>query len=347
MVQRELTLDHCAQTRGRALFISETGSFYVSKGYSIHRSDDGGRTWVLDCRVPARGWKPLVSHLALPARLLRFNIQALRVLVDGSRVAVARDGIYRAEPGDVEMRRTWTVTRGVRPINLSADGPRVLFGEYGGAEMDHVQVRIYCSEDGGRHFETAYEFPKGDVHHIHNIVVDPYANRYWVLAGDHGRTPGIGVLSKDCRHLDWVDRGSQMVRAVSVLVRSDCLIYGSDSEMEPNYIVRLDKKTGHCEPMTPLDGSSLYAADFGELGVISTCVEPSRINAGKHASLYTSADGANWIRQFSVRKDCWNPALFQLGLIVLPYVLSRHPANGMFSGQAVAQNHDRVSIFRM
>jgi len=239
------------------------------------------------------------------------------------------------------------VTRGSRPVNLSADGQRVLFGEYGGAEMDRVQVRLYCSDDGGRHFEPTYEFPKGDVHHIHNIVVDLYANHYWVLAGDHGRTAGIGVLSKDCRHLDWVARGNQMVRAVRVLVRSDCLIYGSDSEVESNYVVRLEKKSGRYERVIPVDGSSLYAADFGGLAIISTSVEPSKINKGKHASLYSSLDGANWTRQLSLHKDGWGTWLFQIGLIVLPYVQSRQPACGMFSGQALAQHHDRVSVFRM
>lgn len=347
MAQEELKLEITERAAGRALFIGGSGELYVSRGYSIHRSDDGGQMWFLDCRVPSHGWKPLASSFALSARLLRCNIQALQVLPDGSRVAVARDGIYRAEAGELEMRRTWELTRGSRPIILSADGNRVLFGEYGGAEMDLVQVRVYCSEDGGRHFEPAYEFPKGDIHHIHNIVVDRYANHYWVLAGDHGRTPGIGALSKDCRHLDWVERGNQMVRAVSVLVRPACLIYGSDSELEPNYIVRLDKTTGRCERVMPLDGSSLYAADFGELGVISTCVEPSRVNKGRHSSLYGSVDDANWKRLLSLRKDCWNAILFQFGLIVLPYVQSRQPACGMFSGQALAKHHDRVSIFRL
>jgi hypothetical protein len=344
---RENIFKNCIQSCGRALYISEAGSLYVSTGYSIYRSDDNGRSWLLDCCVPSKGWKPLGARFSLGSRLLRFNIQALQVLPDGSRVAIARDGIYRAERGAVEMRRTWGVTRGSRPINLSVDGNRVLFGEYGGAEMDLAQVRIYCSEDCGKNFEPVYEFPLGDVHHIHNVVVDRYANHYWVLAGDHGRTSGIGILSKDYRHLDWVARGSQMVRAVSILVRPDCLIYGSDSELEQNYVVKLDKRTGRCDRVLSIDGSSLYAADFGKMGLISTCVEPSQINTGRHSSLYSSEDGANWTRQLSLRKDCWHDALFQFGLIVLPYVQSQNPEYGMFSGQALSHNHDKISLFKL
>jgi hypothetical protein len=241
------------------------------------------------------------------------------------------------------MTRTWTVTRGSRPITLSAEGNRVLFGEYGGTEMDRLGVRVYLSEDGGRRFEPFFEFPKGDIHHIHNVVVDPFAGHYWVLAGDHGRTPGIAALSKDGRHLDWVDRGHQMVRAVSVLSRPDCLIYGSDSELEPNFIIRLDRKTGRWERLLPVEGSSLYAADVAGMAVISTSVESNRINTSRHSSLYASSDDASWTRLVSLEKDAWSP-LLHIGLIVLPTVLSPSSPQWMFSGQALKGHHDRVSL---
>ena len=347
MTLSDIKLEVSRQARGRALFISAAGSLYVSWGYSIYRSDDGGQVWNLDCRIPCGGWMPMVSRCPLAVRALRFCIQALQVLPDGARVAVVRDGIYRASAGEIQMSRTWAVKRGARPINLSADGNRLLFGEYGRAEMDHVKVRLYASDDGGGHFEPVYEFPKGDVHHIHNVVVDPYSDHYWVLAGDHGRTPGIGAFSKDLQHFDWVERGSQMVRAVSVLVRPDCLIYGSDTEMERNFIVRLDRKSGRYERLMPLDGSSLYAADFGKFAVISTCVEPSKINKSRDSNLLVSMDDVNWTSQISMRKDLWSSTLFQFGLIVLPSVQQSLPPFAVFSGQALKGNHDRVSICRL
>lgn len=330
-------------TRGRALFIDGRGSLYVARKYRIFRSDDGGRSWALDCHVPPSGWKPVAAEFALAARLLRFNIQAFQVLADGTRVAVARDGIYRAGPGESRMTRTWAVTRGSRPITLSAEGSRVLFGEYGGAEMDRVGVRVYLSEDGGRRFEPLFEFPAGDIHHVHNVVVDPYADHYWVLAGDHGRTPGIAALSKDGHHLDWVDRGHQMVRAVSALPRPDCLLYGSDSELEPNHLIRLDKKTGRWERLLPVEGSSLYAADVAGMAVISTSVEASAVNTSRQCSLYGSRDDTTWSRLVSFEKDAWSP-LLQFGLIVLPTVQSPATTRWMFSGQALAGQHDRVSL---
>ncbi len=346
MTEGDTHLSYCRHTRGRALLISERGSLYVARGYTIERSDDFGATWNLDCRIPARGWKPWAARVSIGARLLRFNIQSMRLLQDGTRVAVARDGVYVARQGETEMRRSWQVLRGSRPINLSVEGNRVVFGEYGGAEMDSVEVKIYCSDDGGEHFEQAYAFPRGDIHHLHNVVVDRHEDHYWVLAGDHGRTPGIAALSKDFRTLEWVARGSQMARAVAVLVRRDYLIYGSDTELEPNYIIRLEKKTGRCERVAPIDGSSLYAADIGATGFISSCVEPSAVNKVRAARLYGSTDDETWTPRCSLAKDRWHSVLFQYGLIVLPYVGAAGVSHGMFSGQALADHHDRVSIFR-
>ncbi len=336
----------CGRSQGRALFISEGGTMFIARGYSIFRSEDHGSSWVLDCRIPSSGWKPTVARLPLGARLLRFNVQALQVLNNGVRVAVARDGIYRAEPAEIMMRRTWTVTRGARPINLSTDGNRLLFGEYGGAELDSVQVRVYSSVDGGCHFDPALELPKGEVRHIHNVLFDRFDNVYWVFAGDHGAKAGIGVLSRDCRHFEWIARGSQMVRVVGAIVRPECLIYGSDSEVEPNHIVRLDKKSGSYERLLSVDGSSLFAADFGSVSIISTCVEPSHINRNGNCGLYGSTDRSNWRCLLSLSKDIWPPTLFQFGLIALPVVQNQKQRYGLYSGQALAGWHDRTAIFR-
>ncbi|WP_306589642.1 hypothetical protein [Geothrix sp. 21YS21S-4] len=331
------------ETRGRALFIDRLNRLYVARKYRIFRSDDGGANWTLDCWVPASGWAPLTLSSSLTARLFRVNIQAFQVLDDGTRIAVARDGIYRAAPGESRMTRTWSVVRGARPIALSAHGSRLLFGEYGRIGMEQLALRIYVSEDGGCHFEPFFEFPKGDIHHVHNVVVDPYSDHYWVLTGDYGRTPGIAALSRDGRCLDWVDRGHQMVRAVNALPRPDCLIYGSDTDLEPNFLIRLDKKTGRWDRLHPTEGSALFAADAAGMALVSTSSEAVTRGTIPSCNLYGSRDGENWTRLLSFTKDIWSPML-HFGVVVLPAVQAANISRWMFSGQALVDHHDRVSV---
>jgi hypothetical protein len=83
-----------------------------------------------------------------------------------------------------------------------------------------------------------------------------------------------------------------------------------------------------------IEGSSLYAVDFGGCSAVTTCVEPNPACRSRDASLYLSADGEDWDRYVSFTKDRYHPGLFQFGTLVLP---SSHctASAGMFSGQAV------------
>jgi hypothetical protein len=330
------------QTAGRALFIAADGACYIARKYDILASNDWGTTWRLDCRVPPSGWKPWVAAVRPFARLLRYNIQAFQVLEDGTRLAVARDGIYRAGPGEIEMTRVFAYTRGSRPINLCADGPRVLFGEYGDGFGDS-EIFLYVSEDFGRSWQIAYRFPPRNIRHVHNVIFDARENHYWVLVGDFDSQPGIGALSKDLTHIDWLSRGNLELRAVGAIVTPECLYYGMDSDRERNFIIRLEKRTGKMTKLLEVEGSSLYAATFGQVHVISTCVEPNPACPAQECALYVSRDGDRWQRMLPHRKDSFNPWLFQFGCLVLPYSYCSQ-SRGMFSGQAVVGAHNKATL---
>ena len=327
---------------GRALYVGKQGELYISRKYSIYRSEDWGASWQLDCFVPSPVWESAVARARLGARLLRHYVAAFQILADGSRIAVARDGLYRAEGGETRMRRVFRVTRGSRPLNFAADGPRVLFGEYGD-NFHSTEVLIYVSQDYGRTFEVGFHFPKGDIRHVHNILVDPDRDGYWVLAGDFGREPGIGLLSKDLQSLEWLNRGNQRLRIVSALVEPDSLVCGTDSDFERNFIVRIDKKDGRIDDLVELEGSSLYAARFGPVRVISTCVEPNPACPSRECSLYASHNGVDWKRFAVHERDGYHPFFFQFGTIVLPYACNSEP-RGIFSGQAISGLDDKVSF---
>ena len=306
---------------GRALFIGSESQLYISNRYKILCSENFGETWKTDCYIPSNTWKRYAAYSGLAARLLRFYIASFHVLDDGSRIAVARDGIYRAAPGEKRMRCSFKIFRGSRPLNLSIDKNRVMFGEYGSG-LENSRVAIYISEDYGKSFSVGHRFPKGDIRHVHNIVVDHVAGLYWVLVGDFERQPGIGMLTHDLKDVHWIRRGTQQCRAVCALPTEDGLIYGTDSDRERNFIVTLDRENGHIRPICEIEGSSLYATDFGAVKAITTCVEPNPHCPSKTSALYLSHSGTSWKRSLCFEKDWFNPRYFQFGTLVLPPVKS-------------------------
>jgi len=328
---------------GRALFSAANGDLYIGRGCQIYRSQDQGERWQRDCFVPSFGWKHHCSRVRVFARLLRWYIAGLQVLSDGSRLAIARDGLYRAAAGEQAMTRVFTVRRGSRPLNFSIDGSRVLFGEYGSG-LETSEVLIYVSEDFGQTFQEGFRFPRGDIRHVHHVMVDPFAGHYWVLVGDFGRQTGIGALSYDLKHLEWLGRGTQRFRAVSALIDRDSLTYGTDSDRDRNFIVRLDKKSGRLDELREVEGSSLYATEYGTQRLISTAVEPNPYCRSRECALYGSQNGGEWQRLAVHRKDLLSPVYFQFGAIVLPTMQNSSQSRLMFSGQAVQGLDGRVAV---
>ena len=57
------------------------------------------------------------------------------------------------------------------------------------------------------------------------------------------------------------------------------LVYATDTQLEPNALISLDKRSGRTKRLQPFEGSCIYACRFGPWFAITTTVEPSRSNA--------------------------------------------------------------------
>jgi len=334
---------------GRAIHVAADGTFYVGRNLDIYRSADDGQTWLRVLRMPCSLARRTAQFSRLACRLLRHEIKALESLPKGGYVASNRSRVFFAPPDELMMAPSKVSEDGqtLAPPMTMTVGPagRVLFGEYNSKTAHGLPVRLFVSDDGGRCYEIAHVFEGGSILHIHNIVYDAGLGHYWILAGDHGHEPGIGRLSADLKDFDWVVKGEQQFRAVEVFDFGDHLIYGMDSERAANAIMRFDKATGRVERLQEIDGSCIYACRFGGLYVLSTTVEPSRVNHAKAAGLWVSRDGDRWERVLSAEKDFWHPIYFQFGSLVLPRGASEKEAI-LFSGQALKGLDGRAFVAR-
>lgn len=322
---------------GRAVYVQPDGTLYVGRNYDILSSCDHGLTWTRTVSMPRSMMRRTLAISRLACRLLRHEVRALVVMEDGTHVAANREGIFYAARDETMMHQCEVESSGesLMPpmcITLGPEG-RVLWGEYF-SNVQRREVRLCASDDGGKNFTVARVFEPGEVRHIHNIVYDKHLAHYWILSGDYGSEAGIGRLSKDLKDFDWVVKGEQIYRVVCVFDLGDRLIYGTDTELEPNAVMSLDKKSGRVERVFELDGSCIYACRFGKLYILSTTVEPSSVNRARSATLWLSRDGEEWIRVLQAPKDRWHEKYFQYGSFVLPRGES-DDETVFFSGQAL------------
>ena len=330
---------------GRALLVRPDGRIYISRGYSVYSSDDDGSTWSMVGTAPIPLKRRPGQFLRLAARLLRFEIRALVSRADDTVVAANRDWVYFSRPGETVMQRS-RVDEGTQPLvppfNM-IQGPdgRILFGEYN-ARRDHGNpVRVYASEDGGKSFEVAHCFESGAVMHIHSLLYDPGLDHYWLFTGDFDSEVGIGILSRDLQHFEWLVRGEQKFRVCEAFDFGDRLIYATDTPLEQNAVISLEKSSGRTEKLIETGGSCLYAARFGDLYAFSTTLETLSVDSAKSIELVVSRDGEQWSSVLEAEKDRWHPDFFQFGSLILPRGASDRETI-FFSGQAVKKFDGKV-----
>lgn len=330
--------------KGRAASLSGSDSVYIGQNYNIleYTQDDLS----LIGQIPCNTKRKLIEPFRLLCRLFRHEIRGVGILSDGTGIVATRQGLYYSSSGGGTFERASLPATNMRiypPMTVTIDSQdRVLWGEYWG-NVDHRTLRLFVSEDYGKSYRPFWEFKKGDIKHVHNIIEDPYDDCYWVFVGDHGKEPGIGRLSKDLKCLDWLVRGEQKYRVVDGFLFQDKIVYGTDSEKEPNGIYAIEKKTGKMEKLCDIPGSCIYSAKFGKWYAISTSVEPSEVLDCDHATLWVSKDTVTWQQVYQAKKDVFSAKYFQFGSIVLP----RGRWNSdkiVFSGQAVKSIDGKVCI---
>lgn len=316
-------LVRCAGFPGMRALAWDGNLLYASRGYQLMRADmedlPHGLKW-----QPVGSFHPswkrrLTVSSRLTARLFRDGFHALAVLPSGELVAAVPGSIITLAAGESEFRPTFAITRGTRPLHITAvPSGAVFWGEYfdnGSRE----EVHIYGSADRGDTWSVAYTFPKGAIRHVHNIVHDPWQNCLWVLTGDYGDECRILRAACDFSHVEPVLQGKQQARAVAAIPTEDALYFSSDTPLESNFIYRLNRQ-GTLSQLTGISSSSIYGCRVGSQLFFSTMVEPSEVNRDGMVRIYgaDSRDPEKWRPLASWRKDPWPMGLFQYGNAFFP-----------------------------
>lgn len=299
------------------LNVSPTG-IYAAKGYRLYRSTDLGKSWQKEGFVKDGIYSLAANSCRLLARLLRTEITELHLLSDGSRIAIAKKGIFRAQEGESEYKKVFSIPRGTRPLNLCVAGDGTLyFGEYF-SNKERKPVHIYCSKDQGQSWSVCYSFRAHSIRHVHGVYYDNFEDKVWFSTGDLEGECQIGYTKDGFETVEIFKEGGQQYRTVEILFFKDYILYGTDTEYEKNYIYKIERKSAEEERLQPIQSSVLSASGNGEYAIIATAVEPSAVNKETSAYLWMSRDALQWVEIGAFEKDDWNPKYFQYGRVKFP-----------------------------
>ena len=307
----------------RALYCEDNG-ILCARGFDIVRIEDTGQQALL-ARVPASSIQRLLAGCRVTRQGLRLGIHHLWRLGDGGLLAVCKRRILKQSQNNLPFREVSAIHRGNKPASkgvvVCPDGT-VLYGEYAMNIDRSLPIAVYRSTDHAESFQKSYEFPPGDIRHIHFIQWDSVEQCLWMGTGD--ANPECRLYRSDDVGLKWrlIGSGSQAWRAVGVAFTQGHLYWGTDAGSDAgetlNYIVRLARGSVCLEQVKEVQGPCHGICRSGDgLLFVATGVEGGRNEKDRNPHLWASKDGSEWIEVMSWMKDML-PNIVQYGVVHFP-----------------------------
>lgn len=316
---RRLSATRVATVENLRVLAWNQRTLYASRGYTLLAAQPEIEpiVWREIARFRPHVWRSVSSRNSLGSRLFRDGFHALSVHPRGNLIAALPRAIAALRAGEPEFQISHRITRGTRPLHITATpAGQIFWGEYFD-NPDRDAVHIYASDDGGLNWQIAHTFPRRSIRHVHNIVYDRWENCLWIFTGDYGRECRILRASSDFSVVDEVLAGNQQARAVAAVITDSGLFFASDTPLEQNYIYHLDRR-GRMETLQPISSSSIYGCRNRTGIYFSTMIEPSTVNRSRRIQLLGGLEAGDWNVLASWKKDRWPMRLFQYGNALLP-----------------------------
>lgn len=268
------------------------------RGNTLYRTDLDLSHFEPICALPIRAAALARFATRLVTRILRFEIRSSVMVDEDTLLLVQRDRIFALTLSSGEWRLDFQIPDGRRLLALSAvtqaDGSRAAcFGEYL-HNRDGSAVRIWRRDPGGTWTSPA-AFPPGTVEHVHNIVETP-DGRVWVLVGDMDHCPGLWRSDLTLERLEPIATGAQRYRACWLWQAPDGIChYATDSNIEPNHLMRLSGASDSFEQGEPLAGSSIHAACSKRYVAFATSLEPGYFTGNTIRAITTRRPGPAFV----------------------------------------------------
>lgn len=270
--------------------------------------------------LPNDGIRHPLGMFRLARRALRLDkCNVIPVGDDKSNLVIIRQGTvyhYEGKTGALVPTLKLRNCRNVLHQSVAVlNGAQLYFGEYGGNRR-RTEVPLYRSLDAGKHWHEIFTFPKGRIKHVHGVYWDRFEERLWVFTGDFAGECWVLIADKDFSQVEWLGDGQQQWRACNAFFERDAIYWGMDSQLEQNYLMRLDRRTRTLERRCELPGPVWYIKrlEDGYYLVATTCeIGPGVKDDSAH--ILASSDLENWEEVRTFRHDGLPKRYFKFGVV--------------------------------
>ncbi len=290
----------------------------ASFGMTLRTSYNAGESWCNLATLPVCNLSKIGCRFGLYRRLFRDGVHAVIPSGDSdeSWLVLAHRHIYRVDASGDKVASLWAIQKGSRPLRngLSMVGKYLYVGDYFG-NSDREPVRIYRIEIATGKWECFYEFPAGQVRHIHLIQYDARIDRLWVGTGDEDSECLLGTLCPKTAQMSWVGGGSQDWRAVSLAFTNNSVYWGTDNHTGGNHIWKLGRDQTQPVLLNDVVGPVYYHSILDNGILFATTVEKGEGDQDRYGRLYLVDMQDHVILIGCRRKDMWSSKYFGYGVM--------------------------------
>lgn len=324
----------------KLLGCSEEYLLYYGKGQLYFEKINENKLYTLG-EIPLKPVDRLFNKCRLTERIFRLEPRCALALNNDNFLVSCRGGIYKVSIKEKKIVLEHEFRTGMNnTLNFcKIEGIKgfkdcIVYGEYfSNTESDEVNI-VARYEDGV--WKRVFTFAKGEITHIHNIIVHLERDSLIVLTGDENHESIICEIRNDfCEKEYWVS-GQQKYRACVAFPCGNGILYATDTPLEDNAIYYLEigknKNLIH-EKVFEIAGPCIYGTKIQERFVFATSVEPdSRIKNWRYlftyklgygvkerkSHIYVGGCRTGFDDMFCAKKDIFPMGLFQFGNFQFP-----------------------------
>lgn len=293
------------------------GTLISSRGYSIFKSKDSGKSWFLSGTLPVSGHKKILSKSRTISRALRLGIHQIKHIHNGKILIACDGGFFLSDPVLSHFKRSNLISHSFQLLdnNICVTPKYTYFGEYT-YNFKKNEVHIFRTKDG-ENWEIIYSFPKNSVKHIHLMQFDPVTQKIWFSTGDSDSECILGYANDDFSDVEVVGRNHQDWRSLELIFTDEKIYWGTDNPNGQNWLVSLDRNSHIIQKIARFNGPiyNLKRISAGYLLVTATEGGIGEWDNRAHCWYTSDIEKVPWKECISYQKDRM-PLIFGFGRLL-------------------------------